>query len=95
MLFFSRQIAVSGIGPPSVAAAVEFAKANNLLGVLINACILAKVPSLIQGIKETGVLLATFAMRDMTDQPQNADTGIVDAVMRNGVLTFVDHSSRT
>jgi hypothetical protein len=46
------------------------------------------------GIKDVGILLAMFSLRDKTDQsPQ--DPGVLDAVMRNGLLTFVDHTPRT
>ena len=45
------------------------------------------------GIKDAGILLATFGMRDKAEQvPQ--DTGVLDAVMRNGSLTFVDPATR-
>lgn len=44
------------------------------------------------GIKDTGILLATFVMK-ADHGPQ--DTGVLDAIMRDGLLTFVDHTSRT
>ncbi|KAF8528696.1 hypothetical protein JB92DRAFT_738923 [Gautieria morchelliformis] len=78
----------------SVAGAVDFAKSNNLLGVLVNADILTKVPSLMLGIKDVGILLAMFSLRDKTEQPPQ-EPGVLDAVMRNGLLTFVDHTPRT
>lgn len=46
------------------------------------------------GIKDAGILLATFGVRDKTDLSAQ-DTGALDAVMRNGLLTFVDRTSRT
>jgi hypothetical protein len=53
----------------------------------------AKVPSLTQGVKDTGVLLAAFGMRDAVDQSHNPDAGApdVDAMMHNGTLVFMDH----
>ncbi|KIJ56840.1 hypothetical protein M422DRAFT_148482, partial [Sphaerobolus stellatus SS14] len=75
----------------SVAAAVEFAKSNNLLGILVNSFILNKVPWLISGVREAGLLLAAFGG---DEQMNNADIGTLDARMRNGLLTFTDNSSR-
>ncbi|KAF8529169.1 cyclin-dependent protein kinase inhibitor [Hysterangium stoloniferum] len=73
----------------STAAAVDFAKWNNLLGLLINSTILTKVPSLVQGIRDSGLLLAAFGSRESASQ---ADLGTLDALMQNGVLTFIDHT---
>ncbi|GJJ07584.1 hypothetical protein Clacol_001787 [Clathrus columnatus] len=75
----------------SVAAAVDFAKWNNLLGILINGSILAKVPSLTQTIKDSGLLLGAI---DSTSHVNQSDIGILDAVSRFGTLTFADHTLR-
>lgn len=44
----------------SVREAVKFAKANNLLGVMLDATLIAQVPHLIYSIKESGLILAVF-----------------------------------
>jgi CDK inhibitor PHO81 len=48
----------------SVREAVKFAKANNLLGVMLDATLIAQVPHLIYSIKESGLILAVFCGSD-------------------------------
>lgn len=48
----------------SVREAVKFAKANNLLGVMLDATLIAQVPHLIYSIKESGLILAVFGGTD-------------------------------
>jgi CDK inhibitor PHO81 len=69
----------------TIAAAVELAKANNVLGVLLDAELLAQVPSVVQGIKRAGLLVAAFG----------AGAPDVDAVLRDGVLVCVEQGLRT
>ncbi|SCV69297.1 BQ2448_2317 [Microbotryum intermedium] len=64
----------------SIREAVKFAKTNNLLGVMLDATILLKVPSVIQSVKEHGLLVTTFG----TDVP----AGWADAHMASGVLSY-------
>ncbi|KAF8342028.1 Glycerophosphodiester phosphodiesterase domain-containing protein, partial [Cantharellus anzutake] len=74
----------------SISAAVNFARNNNLLGLILNASILQQVPSLILGIKEHGVMLAAFGNTNLL--PLSSATGTstkVDAMLTEGVLTFV------
>lgn len=99
----------------SVSAAVDWAKANNLLGIFLNADLLVsslyerslfnayrippqtKVPSLIQGLKDTGLLLGVYGEREQTSlltDPLDPDAIPVDAHFHEGVVSFLDHSSR-
>ncbi|SGY75482.1 BQ5605_C005g03428 [Microbotryum silenes-dioicae] len=64
----------------SIREAVKFAKTNNLLGVMLDATILLKVPSVIQSVKEQGLLVTTFG----PDVP----AGWADAHMASGVLSY-------
>ncbi|EJT97715.1 hypothetical protein DACRYDRAFT_25062 [Dacryopinax primogenitus] len=77
----------------SVSAAVNFAKANNLLGVILNASLLRRVPSLIRGIKALGVILTAFGEpEDIQPLPTSgAEGSAVDAVLQNGVLMYMDN----
>ncbi|KAG8994889.1 ubiquitin-protein ligase peroxin 12 [Tulasnella sp. JGI-2019a] len=83
----------------SVDSAVSFAKSNNLLGVLLNASLLGRVPSLIHAIKDTGVLLAAFGAEEhlallpplVLGDPITPTS--VDAVLRGGVLSYMDHTA--
>ncbi|KAG8931748.1 ubiquitin-protein ligase peroxin 12 [Tulasnella sp. 418] len=86
----------------SVAAAVDFAKCNNILGILINAALLVQVPSLAFALKDSGLLLATFGKKEdiytlvqsskfTPDGPNN----VLDAVLQDGVLSYTDHSLRS
>ncbi|KAI0832509.1 cyclin-dependent protein kinase inhibitor [Trametes gibbosa] len=81
----------------SLDAAVEFSKMNNLLGVILDAGLLARVPSLIQGVKDFGLLVGTFGLpEDIERLPSSAGaeaTG-VDAMLHDGVLTYFNHGLR-
>jgi len=70
----------------SLASAVDFAKSNNLLGVMLEADILVKVPSLIEGMREAGLLVVTWGSVDML-----VEDGALDAHLKAGVLSFLDH----
>jgi len=78
----------------SVSAAVQFAKSNNLLGVILNSLILQQVPSLIPGIKEHGVMLAAFGSTSSLLSTGSGMSSIsllkIDATLVDGVLTFAD-----
>ncbi|KAK4048708.1 phosphate system positive regulatory protein pho81 [Microbotryomycetes sp. JL221] len=64
----------------SIREAVKFAKANNLLGVMLDATILVQVPSLIQSAKEHGLLITTFGT--------TRRVALADAHMSSGVLSY-------
>lgn len=61
----------------SIREAVKFAKANNLLGVMFEATLLSKVPSLVDSVKQSGLLMTTFGHAIVPD---------ADAHMTGGVL---------
>ncbi|KAG9047366.1 ubiquitin-protein ligase peroxin 12 [Tulasnella sp. UAMH 9824] len=87
----------------SLDAAIAFAKANNLLGVMIAASLLVRVPSLVVAVKDSGVLVAAFGSRDQTSlltssTPPIVDgvvSSTVDAVLQDGILSYIDHAPRT
>lgn len=66
----------------SIREAVKFAKANNLLGVMLDATILVQVPSLIQSAKENGLLITTFGTTSRVP--------LADAHMASGVVSRLD-----
>ncbi|KZO92190.1 hypothetical protein CALVIDRAFT_315421 [Calocera viscosa TUFC12733] len=77
----------------SVGAAVNFAKANNLLGVTLKASLLRRVPSLIRGIKALGVIMAAFGeWDDVRVLPTSGPEGsAVDAILQDGVFMYMDN----
>ncbi|KAI5124795.1 hypothetical protein M0805_005429 [Coniferiporia weirii] len=81
----------------SIGAAVDWAKTNNLLGVVFDAGLLLKVPSLIQGVKDIGLLLGVYGQPDQAvslTKSTDTDATLVDAFIQDGVVRFLDHSSR-
>ncbi|GAA6006343.1 hypothetical protein JCM11491_004921 [Sporobolomyces phaffii] len=64
----------------SIREAVKFAKANNLLGVMLDATMLIQVPSLIQSAREHGLLLVSFGTPSRVP--------LTDAHMSAGVLSY-------
>ncbi|KIY72981.1 hypothetical protein CYLTODRAFT_366787 [Cylindrobasidium torrendii FP15055 ss-10] len=77
-------------------SAVEYARINNLLGVFVDADLLLQVPSLIQGIKNAGLLVGIHgtserSMPITTPIPGGADENVVDVYLSNGTVTYVDH----
>ncbi|KAK7061450.1 ankyrin repeat protein nuc-2 [Favolaschia claudopus] len=75
----SSQANVEDWRTTSVGAAVEFARANNLLGIFVDADLLMQVPSLIDGIRNAGLLIEGTP---------------VDAFIRDGMVCYADHSMR-
>ncbi|KAH8830613.1 cyclin-dependent protein kinase inhibitor [Flagelloscypha sp. PMI_526] len=71
----------------SLGAALEFARADNLLGVFVNADLFSRVPSLMQGVRNLGFLVGIneAGESDMIDQSS------VDIVCRQQVVTFIQH----
>ncbi|CAK5276058.1 unnamed protein product [Mycena citricolor] len=81
----------------SVGAAVEFARANNLLGIFVDSELLIQVPSLIDGIRNAGLLIGINGASDKTDALTTAshiEGTPVDGFVRDGKVVYVDHSSR-
>ncbi|KAJ7162538.1 cyclin-dependent protein kinase inhibitor [Mycena crocata] len=81
----------------SVGAAVEFARANNLLGVFVDADLLMQVPSLIDGIRNAGLIIGINGASEKS-APLTSASAIegtpVDAFVRDGIVFYVDHSMR-
>ncbi|KAF9482025.1 hypothetical protein BDN70DRAFT_488230 [Pholiota conissans] len=85
----------------SVGAAVEFAKANNLLGLFVDAKLLIEVPSLVDGIRSAELLIGVYGV---ADKRINHGTGLlsegdnsavtVDAFIVDGAVSFIDNSMR-
>ncbi|RPD67076.1 hypothetical protein L227DRAFT_582465 [Lentinus tigrinus ALCF2SS1-6] len=81
----------------SLDAAVEFSKMNNLLGVFLDAGLLARVPSLIQGVKDIGLLVGTFGLLEDVERlptSASAEANGIDAALHDGVLTYFNHKQR-
>ncbi|CCM04807.1 uncharacterized protein FIBRA_07000 [Fibroporia radiculosa] len=82
----------------SLDAAVEFSRSNNLLGLLLDAGLLAQAPSLIQGVKDLGLLVGTYgSSEDLGKLPTSSGTDPhgIDAALLDGVLTYFDFFKRT
>lgn len=78
----------------SVAAGVEFAKMNNLLGVFFDSELLLQVPSLIQGIRDAGLLVGVHG----APSPSNviihsSENTHVDAYIRDGTVVYMERST--
>ncbi|TCD67694.1 hypothetical protein EIP91_012060 [Steccherinum ochraceum] len=81
----------------SLGAAVEWSKLNNLLGVLLDAELLHQIPSLVQGVKDFGLLVGAFgSVKHLStlSSPESPSFAGVDAFLQDGILTYVDHSKR-
>ncbi|KZV72085.1 hypothetical protein PENSPDRAFT_370440 [Peniophora sp. CONT] len=78
----------------SLDAAVEFARSNNLLGVLVQGELLATAPSLANAVREAGLLVGACCTDYGVLSALEGD-GVPDAVVHGGVLNFQDHSGRT
>ncbi|KAF9578953.1 phosphate system positive regulatory protein pho81, partial [Lunasporangiospora selenospora] len=72
----------------SIKEAVKFARNNNLLGVICEATPLIQVPTLINNIKESGLVLLSFGM-------SNKDPALVQIQKNHGVdaFMFLDRSN--
>ncbi|KAJ3108421.1 phosphate system positive regulatory protein pho81 [Phlyctochytrium planicorne] len=73
----------------SIKEAVRFAKKSNFLGIICEATPLIKVPALINTIKESGLILATFGKAN--EEANNVfvqESAGVDAILSHGVLRY-------
>lgn len=80
----------------NLGSAVEFAKANNLLGICLDAQLLTRVPSLIQGIKDMGLIVGTYGSPDnlaSLSALAGSSSPLVDAVLQEGLLNFTNHAA--
>ncbi|CAA7260261.1 unnamed protein product [Cyclocybe aegerita] len=83
----------------SVGAAVDFAKANNLLGIFVNSELLLQVPSLVHGIRSAELLVGVYGTSEglsaLNAGPAlGNDAATVDAAIVGGVVSFADRSTR-
>ncbi|EGG12856.1 uncharacterized protein MELLADRAFT_101443 [Melampsora larici-populina 98AG31] len=68
----------------SMIEATRFAKANNLLGVMFDATLLLRVPSVVQGTKELGLLLTTFGHESVMGADGHlSDEGVLKYTMND------------
>ncbi|KAI9094038.1 hypothetical protein DFS34DRAFT_251563 [Phlyctochytrium arcticum] len=73
----------------SIKEAIKFAKSNKLLGVVCEATPLVQMPTLIQTIKESGLILATCGSAN--DEPANVsiqEENGVDAIVVNHIFRY-------
>ncbi|KAI8840518.1 hypothetical protein BC829DRAFT_446957 [Chytridium lagenaria] len=73
----------------SIKEAVRFAKKSNFLGIVCEATPLIKVPALVNTIKESGLILATFG--EANEDAKNVhiqETAGVDAILAHGVFRY-------
>ncbi|KAI9144988.1 hypothetical protein BKA69DRAFT_1052414 [Paraphysoderma sedebokerense] len=74
----------------SIKEAIRFAKGNNLLGVMCEATPLVQVPTLLQTIKESGLILATFGeLNNFSEYIKLQEKYGVDAIYQDGVLKYI------
>lgn len=85
----------------SIGSAVEFAKSNNLLGVFIDADLLIRVPSAVDGIRSAELIVGVLGGPEHFTQTQahaaytnTNERHAVDAYFDRGTMTFVDRSGR-
>ncbi|KAK0206214.1 cyclin-dependent protein kinase inhibitor [Desarmillaria ectypa] len=76
----------------SLGEAVEFARINNLLGVIVDADLLLQVPSLVQGIKNVGLLAGIHGTSDRSTPLTTVGDGSIDAYLSDGFAVYLDHS---
>ncbi|KAK0490676.1 cyclin-dependent protein kinase inhibitor [Armillaria novae-zelandiae] len=70
----------------------EFARINNLLGVIVDADLLLQVPSLVQGIKNVGLLAGIHGTSERSTPLTTGGDGSVDVYLSDGFAVYLDHS---
>ncbi|KAI9217491.1 hypothetical protein BC828DRAFT_391037 [Blastocladiella britannica] len=83
-----------GASSMSLKDSIRFAKANNMLGLVCFTRPMLKVPALVQAVKESGLLVATFG--DANNVPANIvqqERAGVDGVFADGVLRFTSNAA--
>ncbi|KAG6919274.1 hypothetical protein DXG01_007406 [Tephrocybe rancida] len=79
----------------SIGAAVEFARINNLLGVLVDADLLVQVPSLVHGIRNAGLIVGAHGESgdlELLSTTSDIEGTPVDAILNHGKVVFTDHT---
>ncbi|KAJ1655278.1 phosphate system positive regulatory protein pho81 [Dispira simplex] len=82
-------LAMSLTNPASIKDAIRYSRRNHLLGLLCDAQLLVRVPSLITTIKQSGLVLATFGQANCF--PENLELQKlygVDAILAKGVFRY-------
>ena len=54
-----------------------------------------RIPSLIQGVKGFGLLVGAYGVPENVSSLSDRDSGLVDAFLLDGILTYFDHSKRS
>jgi len=70
-------------------AAVTFSKKNNLLGVFIDAAVLVQVPSLIDAIRDAGLVVCVYGAAEALDIGMEGSR--VDAFLQEGMVIYKEH----
>lgn len=74
----------------SILEAAKVAKANNLLGVKLNATLLLRVPSLIQSTKEMGLLLTSFGV----ESKDTIGLGVDGYMSTDGIFKYASNDEQ-
>jgi len=70
-------------------AAVKFSKMNNLLGVFIDAAVLVEVPSLIDAIRDAGLVVCVYGASEMLEI--SIESSRIDAFLQEGMVIYKEH----
>ncbi|KAG8744853.1 ubiquitin-protein ligase peroxin 12 [Ceratobasidium sp. 414] len=93
----SIETAVGDLRQGSISGAVDFAKENNLLGILVDARLIHQVPSVVLTVRDANILLGSFGSADevAATLPVGPDMEPLnlDATLTLGVLTVHEHFS--
>ena len=93
----SIETAVGDSRQRSISGAVDFARENNLLGVLVDARLIRQVPSIAQAVRDSNILLGSFGLpyQVTASLPVGPDTEPLnlDATLTQGVLTVHEYFS--
>ncbi|KAG9127853.1 hypothetical protein FRC07_008299 [Ceratobasidium sp. 392] len=93
----SIETVVGDLRQGSISGAVDFAKENNLLGILVDARLIHQVPSVVLAVRDANILLGSFGSPDQVTAsfPAGPDTEPLnlDATLTQGMLTVHEHFS--
>jgi len=70
-------------------ATVKFSKMNNLLGIFVDAAALVQVPSLIDAIRDAGLVVCVYGASETVDI--GIDGSRVDAFLQGGMVIYKEH----
>ncbi|KAG8778211.1 ubiquitin-protein ligase peroxin 12 [Ceratobasidium sp. 428] len=93
----SIETAVGDLRQSSISGAVDFAKENNLLGILVDARLIHQVPSVVLAVRDANILLGSFGSPDQVSSSSPVSPDMeplnLDATLTQGVLTVHEHFS--